>query len=633
MFVYDIPFEIFSRIAIFLSTKDKIQCILTCKAWKSPFQDVLWDTISILNREKIREICDQSTQRNIYRTNGKRVKTLIFGRKLSVSDQELCIIQRQFMNLQSFCAPDSSLSFSEFGQTADWNNWRALKDLEIYVPVLDKVRSLDESLKIISNLPSLRRLEFTNGGFDDSLIYSLQDMETLHAYLPKLEFLSIDMILAPFEPKDMKAIESVTPADGLTCLDVKLDVRDYRWLYYFGHKYRNLRTLSWDSIYNLEIDDSKDISTMFSNVSPLFPHLRSISVSSVCCSERRHLTFWRIFDMSRSPIKNASCLFTGVNDGRELLEEEIEGCMKHCSETLEKLSITCDVYAYNSSTISLSFSSCPHLVELYLDIRFLPIEFDTLLDRCTSLRSVRLSVDTPSVSSDALANSTTHGVVFIEFISSKLDTSILHYISFRCRNLHHLRLCDVLIYGPISQENGNIYIDMSYTNFEVLHLDQVHFYPSNKPYCMMNGDKPQTKNYLPDLRAVPIRLLELSQQKKDHERTWSKNDNGLPLYKSTWFHTFHYPEGCYPWKSVRILKKREVRLVRKYFKCFQRKSTRDYLDMKIEDAMIEMVQRHEWKKNMLRGYVTFKCGYMDEYRITGHTMCNDALWKRVEGVE
>ncbi|KAL0088630.1 hypothetical protein F4703DRAFT_1977536 [Phycomyces blakesleeanus] len=635
MLAYDIPFEILSKIAILLSVKDKIQCILTCKAWQSPFQDVLWDTISVFSKEKVREICDSDIKANIYKQNGGRVKLLIFGRRLRVSDQDLNTIQHRFKNLQSFCAPDSSLSSTEFGKIADWKLWNSLKELDIFIPVLDKVRSLKESLKILSNLPSLRRLHFTDGGFEDSPIYTLRDIEALHTHLPKLESLSIQMVLAPLEPEDIQLAKNTIPANTLTVLEIKLEFKDYRWLYYFARKYYNLCTLSWDSMHDMDIDDFKDsLSHMLSDISPVFPHLNSITVSSICCSEQKQATFWRIFDISKSTIKDARFLFTGVNDGKVLLEEDVKGCIELCSRTLEKLSVTCDVYAYNSDTISLSFNTCPRLVELYLDVRFLPIELDTLLDQCMSLKSIKLSVDSPSVSPSAFNDIMTHGVGFIELITSKLDTSILKYISFRCRKLYHMRLCDVLVYGPISQETGNIYIDMSHTHFEFLHLDQVHFYPSNKPYCMMNGNKPQDKNYLPDMRTIPVRILEICQQKNGgHDKMTPsiKDKYKQPSIESIWLHTYHCPEAFYPWKSVRVLKKREVKMAKRYFCGFQRKSTRDYVNMTRENAMIEMVLRHEWKSNLLRGYVTFRCGDIKKYRVTGHTVSNDALWRKISG--
>ncbi|KAI9014458.1 hypothetical protein CLU79DRAFT_766882 [Phycomyces nitens] len=53
-----LPVEIILKIAQHLLTEDKIACSLTCKAWRAPFQEIVFTNIKVDSIQELEDICE-----------------------------------------------------------------------------------------------------------------------------------------------------------------------------------------------------------------------------------------------------------------------------------------------------------------------------------------------------------------------------------------------------------------------------------------------------------------------------------------------------------------------------------------------------------------------------------------------
>ncbi|KAL0077641.1 hypothetical protein F4703DRAFT_1880258 [Phycomyces blakesleeanus] len=258
MLASQLPFEITIHISNYLSTKDRIECSRVCQAWAIAFQESLWDSIVISDKTTLNNICHPgSAIYQTYRTNGCYVKSLDLGLRLFATDKQLHTLQNHFKNLQYLRTQCSSLSATDFGTNApNWSMWGTLTKLEMNLGFIKTPHIKAKLLDILACLPRLEQLHIAQDYTSKTVQFTLRDFETLHASLPLLEHLTLDMESQLITTSDLKLVQkNITPATKLKSLVFTVNRSGHRWLYYFAIKYPNidgLATISFDASEGIE---------------------------------------------------------------------------------------------------------------------------------------------------------------------------------------------------------------------------------------------------------------------------------------------------------------------------------------------------------------------------------------------
>ncbi|OAD71420.1 hypothetical protein PHYBLDRAFT_147914 [Phycomyces blakesleeanus NRRL 1555(-)] len=90
----------------------------------------------------------------------------------------------------------------------------AAKDLDI---------ELGDLIMAISFLPCLRKLSCLTTGPVFQRAYTLEDIETIHSYLPHLEHLSLTISIDPLSERDIVEIQKIKPAEKMKSFAIATD--------------------------------------------------------------------------------------------------------------------------------------------------------------------------------------------------------------------------------------------------------------------------------------------------------------------------------------------------------------------------------------------------------------------------
>ncbi|KAL0086851.1 hypothetical protein F4703DRAFT_1915918 [Phycomyces blakesleeanus] len=127
----------------------------------------------------------------------------------------------------------------------DWHLWENLDELIIKMTKEDLDIELGDLIMAISFLPCLRKLSCLTTGPVFQRAYTLEDIETIHSYLPHLEHLSLTISIDPLSERDIVEIQKIKPAEKMKSFAIATDCPDASWMHYFSRKYPNLDTLGW----------------------------------------------------------------------------------------------------------------------------------------------------------------------------------------------------------------------------------------------------------------------------------------------------------------------------------------------------------------------------------------------------
>ncbi|KAI9014486.1 hypothetical protein CLU79DRAFT_766954 [Phycomyces nitens] len=608
MLASDLPFEILTNISKFLHTKDKFHCMFTCRSWKTPFQESMWRKVCILDRKKLEAICGTSAIKDSIYLNGHNTRDLYLNGKIQTTDSQLYALQLCFQNLRRLYIKRNCLDEADFGKQADWNLWQYLEDLCI---VLDELRINNTEkvfLGIISCLPRLKRLDLIRHSWKTKLGFTMEDFETLHKYLPSLEYLTLSVDLGTLSREELMQTKTIDPAHKLTVFKVDTKIADHRWLYYFAQKYPNIHTLRWEPYdkNGAKDDHLEETSNLLKSVPGAFRHLTTLNVHSAGTSDWLHLSFWKILCPSSLIVKNISCRPYLHTRNPEVLEDIIRTCLDSFSRTVETLSIK-GRHRFNiPHKITELFVYLPLLVYLNIDQPDASIVLDDLLNRCMALKRLRFSCGWISVSSDSHNVLKRHELRMIEVYDSTINTDTFDYLSFHCRNLKYLSLTEIKAIGKVSQKSGSLCLNMSYSSFEMLHIYGIQLYPSEE-------------NINPNTVVNIMVFSRPAIAKEDSKR----------FRESTWFHLYcdekDMDKGTH---TTRIMKKKEVNQARKYYRHFQRNknNTKTLDELRSIDGQ---TTRYAWKKDLPRGYAILNCGDVAKYVIGSELCDSEIFWRNI----
>ncbi|OAD67095.1 hypothetical protein PHYBLDRAFT_74110 [Phycomyces blakesleeanus NRRL 1555(-)] len=577
-----LSFEILTFIANLLSLNDKLNCITVCKAWQTPFQESLWRVICIRNKRRLETICNKSnkTQKN-YEINGYRVRKLSLQTFLGTSDNQLHQLQQTFPYIEYLHMPEKCMS-EEIGTTADWTIWRSLKCLEIYTTGLYFADNTDEFISILSYLPNLRRLDVLGEKDARKLLYRQKDFENLHSHLPRLDYLSMNSTLEALCTEDLVETPKIMPAKHLTVLKLCVDDMSPQWMYYFAHKYQNIRQLEFNINTELYMPNCfRDEATiMLFKLRSVFSHLRNVSLTGRSGTEWSQITFWELLGLSGVPIK-------------------------YLNSTIEKLRLSSCISFNEPCRLPSIISLCLNLVDLDICSYDTHIAIDTLLDNCRFLTKLVMDTRTILLNPNTPATPLTHILESIEIRVAWTSRQIFSYLSSRCRKLKEMRLTGISIHGLVSHETGCYYLDMPYTRFELLQLNSVLFYSSEA--SILNDNL---------VNLFVIEQANPTQSTLTHESILFDNNLFPKGTNSKWFHMQPGPNRYFPEGIPYELQQNEVDQARQYFKSYHLVYGQPIYKRKLALYKPGQISSQYWKNDLWRGHATLRCEYIHRYFIS-----------------
>ncbi|KAI9020054.1 hypothetical protein CLU79DRAFT_836409 [Phycomyces nitens] len=612
-----LPFEILLEIAAVMPTQDKLTCATVCKAWTLPFQESMWGSITINTKQTLKDICRVSTTNpSCYQKFGSLVTSLTLGARLQLTDQQLYTIQALFGNIKHLKIPTISHNLDISESIVDWNLWSSLSSLEIYMQQMESDDDMEELFYALSLLPHLKKLHITEDYGSGNMPYRWQAFEAIHTYLPQLEYLQMDVGFEKIYPEDMEEIYSIEPANSLTTANFLFESIDIPWLYYFASKYPNLHTFRCNIAAKTDTTyaDYNADRVMLSKILSIFPKLETIAIKECENNAYPHGLLCKLLYEQGVKLKNIEYVAESENNTQQSPEDIIYKLIDANISTLETLTIKC--HDYSSQWMSFVDLTCwTNLIDLNIYSNWGPVQLDRLLDRCPALKNLRLSSENIVVSSKPLDTLSGHGLETVKFDHASLSSESLDHLSFRCRKLQGLSLKSVKIRGSISQETGNLTIDISHTPLKSLEFIDVTFYESSGTNCTYDTainfivlDRP---SIIPELEGSLNAGVEISGM-------YCAMANSNPI----WFHQFQsYPKRGYSRTYLdtymRNLDNGQATYAKEYFQSFQKNIAK----YRKPDSGMPYHERgamgDSWTRDLHRGYVSIKCPLIEKYLLKG----------------
>ncbi|KAL0088433.1 hypothetical protein F4703DRAFT_1846110, partial [Phycomyces blakesleeanus] len=664
MLVSELPFEILANIAAFSSQETKLQCTVICKAWQIPFQDSLWDTVKITdNKDDGNSVLDRITDLSkLYKKNGHRVRSLILYMDSYICGSQLQTAQEYFQRIKHLSIQQKTLHWRVSGNFTNWRAWRSLTHLEIEISKLNHGRKMDKTFEILSFLPQLTSLHIIDSGQTSQYRFTWRTMDFLHGCLPRLQTLQTKIPLIDIPIHQIKQMTNIVPAETITKVNLSLKYSSFGWVYYSNLKYPNIHTLglltrrqmddyeedsmsnsrlsndedmsdddndmiysdddgdqdtSEDDIEDENISDDEisdytleDVTKMFSTLPYFFPSLKKLEMNKNLMSKGEHDLFWKLirkFGVSLKYLNHKCCsILMDMHNPETTVIDYVEAF----SLNIETLYYQVDP---NPMMQQPNMTAHPMLIHYYLYLTELNIRLytedmalDVLLNHCYSLKRLFLSVNELTICEDAAYRLDPHNLERLELYGVKARTSLFNYLSVRCENLTHMVFCNVRIFGPISQETGNICLDMRYTRFKVLRLGNVRFY-SERDLGLAEYE----------YKDRMIHLITIEQIESMHNKTSPSNSllqvPKAPTIEQLWFLYFKDKkrrEGCF---IAQKLNRSQARLIQDYFRMFERINKRPCDHKGNKYSKDEPEENCYWADHPPRGYVTLRCGYVANY--------------------
>ncbi|KAL0077790.1 hypothetical protein F4703DRAFT_1881273 [Phycomyces blakesleeanus] len=621
----NLPFEILSQIAHFVSADYKFSCILTCKAWRYPFQESLLENIEVSSMDTLDNICaivKDSTGN--YTPQELITQSLRVTGKTSLADWQETRVFKTFPNLKyldmgSLSFYDVDIKCTKYGPP-----WESVTSLKFQVSPTSWRISNEFILEILRKIPNLQSIDISSDSFYYLIEFDLSQYNSFHIALPKLTSIKARLGLKDIHPNAVPSIPRTLPALYVTNLYLEHTYCSYLWLYYFCYKYPNLRTLIWKSVHKfgnivIEEDDGRKISLLRS-VKRLFPHLETVDFYTEEPTEWSHSIFWNLLCLSDVPIKKLKYKIKSRDSDATCFGMTIERFTRSFSTTLEKISIVGNVYFDVENIVKLECIYCPNLVSVEINECGVSIALDNLLDNWPALRRLKFSNVHLYINPESQRESAQHGLRFMVLDNIVASAPVFKYMSFRCRLLQYMSLSQSQICGPILDETGSLCIDMSYTNFRLLQLDHVKFYSSEED---ISKDT-----------SINLTLLSHSAGNQTLDEAKKKvNANANENRKSTvehlsWYHLYCELDCPFDYvPKVRQLSQQEVCTAIKYFEDFQLKDRTNIFE--VERSCNGQVDKEDWKEDLYRGYVEFRCGHITEYAVPLFWVSETSFWQNL----
>ncbi|KAL0084403.1 hypothetical protein J3Q64DRAFT_1862494 [Phycomyces blakesleeanus] len=476
MHISKIPPEILTSIALSFSEKDLPQCSLVCKKWREVFYVEPRGTVkiydSVLGAMLYRFFKEKHL---IYR---QHVQAITGFEECPVSINNLLILQKLFPNTRNL---DITISHPNTRNTdTKWSVRKLLKNLGIQFD-----QSVDSSLKkpyyvILSRFSCLTTLDLM---FSGSYTSRVGDFEAIHNYLPHLESFSHRVELASITEEEMKCINETVPVNNLSKISIAMDTQDLRWLYYFAVKYPNVREMTLEAmgIRNfLEDCNTAVAKSKISSLPHVFSSLKKLTLENSPHTSSFLLAFYQCFYNGTLSIKEFLYKFY-ISCKERAIENATAEFMRVCSRTIESITLSEIDYMEQPNPFDSThlFTDCPRLTNLEFYNCGSCLQFNTILDCCPSLKKLELYTGGAYIDSRAIQSFHPHGLRIIRLDQATIDPDTMKYISARCLSLSHVYFHKLMVIGTISEDTGNLLIDMSNLRLKKLIISTCQAVSSN----------------------------------------------------------------------------------------------------------------------------------------------------------
>ncbi|KAL0094611.1 hypothetical protein F4703DRAFT_1026406 [Phycomyces blakesleeanus] len=435
-----IPTEILAIIADILLNKEKFGCITVCKQWYNVFWHSLWKRIEINSQGKLETICTQANiQQSIYQQHGHRSQELYINFNGQVTDSHLKTLRLCFPNLKRLCIKTGLSQPTILEEIHDQSLWESLTHLSICSSRDDLGSMAEAHLDILKFVPHLIQLEFTgyNGGEGKC---TWQDIETVHARLPKLENLKICMEGYGIELDEMEHLKNIVPATKITALATGIFEWDITWAYYFACKYPNIQKMdcSFEPIPN-DSNDFKKTLSMIMNLHRPFQYLNTIDIYESMLPDCVHGSIISILSKLSVNIKSIKYKVDSFSDDatKDTANDSIKRMVNGSSASLERFSLDCQVYL-SLTDLFANIGICTRLVDLELTIQLEEIFLDSLLGYCKNLK--KLTIRSHICMHLRILSNTIqpHGLEIFEVYDSAIHVESFKKLSDGCRKLSRM---------------------------------------------------------------------------------------------------------------------------------------------------------------------------------------------------
>ncbi|KAL0088004.1 hypothetical protein F4703DRAFT_1843627 [Phycomyces blakesleeanus] len=564
----------------------------------------------ICNKYQLQELCKIPKENETPKQDTSHLlRSLTLGKNLFVFDKLLYTLQFKFQNIKYLYIEKYGLPPIYFGVTADWHLWKLLRELNIDLDD-ERIPAENPYLEIILRLPLLRRLKIARSPtHSKQLTFTLNDLETIHTHLLHLNDLELSSDLLPLSETDLIRLTKVLPAKKMTVFGKYTRSTDHRWLCYFVRKYPNIRTLNFSiSHYEPELKRQEgDMVSFFTQIPHPFQHLRTLNIGINDFQRREYLLLWDIIATCQISLKNISIMSCKLNkDSYFSYSSEEFGSLnldimklfwRQFSKTLESFSIDYDYRDVIPIDIMEIAGTTCNLVHLKLDTALVSFKLDLFLGKTPSLKSLDLGKSHVEIDSITFSNPKRHALQSLKIFRSQIVSDVLRYLSFHCRELNVLDLVNTKVFGSISSTTGCNFIDMTYTRFKSLLIQNTEFIIKENEVCNENIDITVITHPVNDMPP-----------KDDNEPSNSPVSIGLPHIKAR-YHWFYRERSC----TMKAFSKSQGSSVGKFFAEFERKKenalkTNFYLDQVNK-------KKANWKRNCVYGYTKIKCGYVADCHI------------------
>ncbi|KAI9031780.1 hypothetical protein CLU79DRAFT_730119 [Phycomyces nitens] len=539
--LHSLPYEILDLVADNLSISQKIQCILVCKTWKKHFTKSLWKHIDLYCNQGVKSMCD-TLGTFCHTPNPANYVENLFLHSARVTNKQLSLLQKSFVSLKSLDITDGSFDQPYSAAHSDWGYWKCMQQLNLCVTT--RYFSTPDVLNILSNLKYLTRLLIGNQDSQSNLVFTIGDMDNLHAHLHNLEYLTLAVTLLQIPiQKTIRTFNGVS-AKRLISFHVFGEHISIGWLYYWALKYPHLLSLKLTSGQATDKPrDTKGLPKEFTMLKECFGLLESIEL--VCESGQIdiHKDILELVSQKHSLLVHLELCITTTRDSGYTINR-FENAM-YFSRSLESLKLQIDGSLDNPLDLSRAFKPFPLLVRLDLTAKSIVFELDRILDNCPAMTHLALDTDSVLLDNGSVIIYSSHGLLSLVICSAKINPSLFNYVSQRCQRLSYLTLRNLQIQSVPLYDTDMIYIDLSYSHLRCLEICSVDILKLQ--YAKPGG-------LIPRLALLSVNLINPNKfppKLVDSRLFETRSSAAHPT--TLWFHKYHSKiEGVNstPWEQI-----------------------------------------------------------------------------------
>jgi hypothetical protein len=506
------PFEIFDKVAYYLTSKQRGVCQTVCRSWRALFTPPQYRHVHIRGQRQFSQFY-QSLEPGVV---GHYV------RRLSMEDVNMAT--EELESLPLFCPNLVAFSFngkstctaqSTSQQPLDipYGRWKHLRrltelqDLTVTNHLLQAPYSPLSSLTHLSirfnNTNRTAKKDFLKSLYRatdlislslDSVTLSLSEIEAIHHACPHLSKLTlINTQLEPIgytlEEKRAVALYSFKPANKLTQFAFQNGqdlYDDYEWLYYFAHKYPCLEGLELWCAYSIDtptrvqasVKDLEERYGALSRIGVMCRSLKSVKLLNIT------MNYWIFEAMDRVGTKLESIALGDMSDNTVYLLQSLAASQQNVScLTLWGWPSLC-IQETMEETIAMVGQCSNRLSRFTFSMRFsgiknAPIPVEQLLSHCRHLNYLKLDhtqvalVSTMDRARDVFTNNHdafVHPMLrHLVLENGCFRNQVFDYMGMRCPNLKSLEISSCSLIGDTSIDS-QVKIDLPHHALDMISI-------------------------------------------------------------------------------------------------------------------------------------------------------------------